>query len=73
MPIWLYMLTAPALTTNAQEFVCAIGRFHVVPNAQVQHVASAVRLMLHSLKVPEAVTMTLRSHLSNPQALVGAI
>ena len=40
---------------------------------QVQTVASAVRLMLHELRVPDSVATMLKTHLMTSRALVGAV
>ena len=44
-----------------------------MPDTQVQTVASAARLMLHEVKVPDTVTTMLKAHLTTSQALVDAM
>lgn len=72
-PLWLNMLTSPAQGTSVQEYAISLDRLSIVPDMQVQTVASAVRLMLHELRVPDSVATMLKTHLMTSQALVGAV
>ena len=72
--IWMKMLTGgQADGVTAQEFAISLDRFGIVPEGSLSVVASAVRVGLSALKMPDQALSTLRSNITSPAALVGAL
>ena len=72
--VWMKMLTGGQTDgVNAQEFAISLDRFGIVPEGSLSVVASAVRVGLSDLKMPDQALSILRSNITSQAALVGAL